>query len=180
MDSTFDLQRIFIGDESLRFLLEVVFRTAFMYVFLLFAVRFIGKRGMSQLTPFEYIIVILLGSAAGDSMFYPNVPLVHCMGVILTVVILEKIFSHLTNSSKQMEKVIESKAALLILDGKILDEACDREDISLDEMYMELRMHGVRNVGEVERAYLEPSGKLSVFKYSANRQKKGVSTFPQD
>lgn len=178
MESTFDLQRIFIGDESLRFLLEVVFRTAIMYVFLLLSVRFIGKRGMSQLTPFEYIIVILLGSAAGDSMFYPNVPLIHCMGVILTVVILEKIFSHLTNRSKKMEGMIESKPALLILNGKILEEACDSEDISFDEMYMELRMHGVRNVGEVERAYLEPSGKLSVFRYSAKESKKGVSTFP--
>ena len=69
---TFDLHRIFLGDTSAWFLLEVIFRTTFMFVYTLILVRTTGKRGLGELSPFELLLVVALGSAVGDPMFYPD------------------------------------------------------------------------------------------------------------
>jgi hypothetical protein len=66
----FDLERMFIGEFSPVLLAEIAVRTVVMYVYALAVVRFIGKRGLGQVTPFEFVIVIALGSATGDPMFY--------------------------------------------------------------------------------------------------------------
>ena len=75
--AAFDLQRMFMGEGSPLFLLEVVFRTCFMFVYTLLLVRMTGKRGIGDLSPFELLLVVALGSSVGDPMFYPEGPLFH-------------------------------------------------------------------------------------------------------
>ncbi len=182
MDPTiipFDFQRMFLGDASLLFLLEIVFRTVIMYGYMLLATRYIGKRSMGLITPFEFMLVILLGSASGDAMFYADVPIIHALLVITVVVLLQKVLNLLTNKSKRVEEIIENKPILLVENGKIIGKALKDEQMSADEVHMELRMHGIRNVGEVEKAYLEPSGKVSVFCYPKELEKKTESTLPK-
>jgi uncharacterized membrane protein YcaP (DUF421 family) len=69
---TFDLARILLGRLPWLYLAEILLRTTIVYFFALFVVRTIGKRGMGQLAPFDFVIIIALGSAVGDPMFYPD------------------------------------------------------------------------------------------------------------
>jgi hypothetical protein len=62
-DYAFDLSRILLGNRPWIFLVEIFLRTAIMYCYVLLLVRFLGKRGMGQLAPFDFVIVIALGSA---------------------------------------------------------------------------------------------------------------------
>lgn len=174
----FDLHRMFLGDQTPLFLLEIVFRTTVMFAYTLFAVRFIGKRGMGQLTPFEFVVIIVLGSAVGDPMLYGDVPLVHGMTVVTIVVLLYKLLNHLTNVNPKLEQVVESKPVKLIEKGKILPEALRSEGLSEQELFVLLRMQEIKNIGEVEGAYIEPSGSLSVFKYKDTKFKKGLGILP--
>ncbi len=174
----FDWQRIFIGELSPLFLIEIVFRTVVMFLYTLFATRFIGKRGMGQITPFEFVVIIALGSAVGDPMFQPDVPLLYGMLVITIVVIFQKVLNATTNKFKTFEEIVESKSVLLVEHGVILEEALRDEGVSPSELCMQLRMKGVQNTGEVERAYLEPSGSLSVFIYEKGKERDGESTLP--
>jgi len=176
----FDLQRMFIGDYSLWFLAEIVFRTSFMYVYAILAAKIIGQRGMGQLTPFEYIIVIALGSATGDPMFYPNVPLLHGLTVITVIVIFERLIAKLTVMNLSIERALESVPTLLVENGDILEHKLTSSTVSREELHMQLRIQGVRNVSEVERAYLEPSGKISVFRYQKGGAETSESTLPEE
>lgn len=176
----FDWQRIFLGDESPLFLLEIVFRTVWMFAWLLLLARLLGKRALNDLTPFDYILVIALGSAVGDPMMVPNVPLTHGMLVMTVIVLLEIALARITRTSKAVEKVVDSTPTLLVKNGKILDLEMDVESISNRELLMLLRLEGIRSVGEVERAYLEPSGQLSIFRYDQGAEVEGVSTMPED
>ena len=160
----FDWQRIFIGDAPPLFLLEIAFRTVFMYVFTLLLVRVIGKRGLTQLSPFEYMIIIVLGSAAGDPAFYPDVPLTHAMVVMGVVVSLQKLLELLTEKNRPLEIAVEGQVRLLVRDGQMLEPALRAEGLSESELYEELRGAGVECMGQVRFAYLEPSGRLSVLK----------------
>ena len=175
----FDLARMFIGEHPPLFLLEVAFRTLIMYGYTLLAVRFLGKRGTGQLTAFDFIVVILLGSAAGDPMLYDDVPLVYGIIVITVVVVIERVLNAFTNRNIKLEEFIESTPTLLVKDGVIDIKALKDEEISHSELLMELREKGVRSIGEVERAYIEPSGRVSVFKFEAGKEKDGESTLPK-
>lgn len=174
----FDLKRLFIGDEPPLFLLEILFRTGFMFAFVLIAARVIGKRGMKQLTPFEYIIVIALGSATGDPMFYPSVPLLHGVAVITLIVLLEKGIASIAQKSPYMEKQIESTPTMLIRKGKVRIKALKNSSLTKNELYMQLRMQKVRYLDEVDYAYLETSGSISVF-FNKKRKEYKRSILPK-
>ncbi len=159
----FDWGRMFLGNMSPLFLLEILFRTAFMYIVALLAARFIGKRGMGQLTPFEYIVVIAMGSTAGTPMMEVGIPLLHGSMVLIGVVFIDTMLARWATRSPQLERLLESEPTLLISRGVVDDRELLREKIGMDELKMMLRLNGVQRFSDVETAYLEPSGDLSVF-----------------
>jgi uncharacterized membrane protein YcaP (DUF421 family) len=162
--SLIEFERIFIGDAPLAFALEIALRTTVMYLYTLVLVRLLGKRGMAQLSPFEMVIIVALGSAVGDPMFYADVPLIHGMLVVTVVVALERLIVRLTEHNQWLERVVESAPVLLVADGDIMYQALEDEDLSEAELFMALRENGVENLGEVRLAFLEPSGKVTVFR----------------
>ncbi len=175
----FDLYRIFFGIGPHWYLLEVLFRTVFMFLYTLANVRLTGKRSIGQLSSFEFIIVIALGSAVGDPMFL-QVPLIHAMLVITTVVGLEKIIAKWCDKNQKFENLISGLPALLIKDGNILKDTLKREGITIEDLLHMLRSKGIKDVGEVEYAFLERSGQLSVLKLPAGQVrsvKKTINNF---
>lgn len=160
----FDLERIFVGDVPMTFLLEVVLRTAIMYAYTLLLLRVIGKRGLGQMSAFDFLVVIALGSAVGDPMFYPDVPVTHGLAVITVVVVLQRAVSFLTEKSARAEAFIEGVPKRLVYNG-VIDCAClEREQLDREELFSSLRLEGALHLGEIERAYIEPSGRISVMK----------------
>jgi uncharacterized membrane protein YcaP (DUF421 family) len=159
---TFDLKRIFLGDMPVAFLGEVLFRTIIIYLYTLLLIRLLGKRGLGQLSPFDFVIVIALGSAVGDPMFYDDVPLLHTMLVITLVVLLQRGVSWLTERNDRVRRFIDSEPRRLVRNG-VVDFANLREELlESDELFAALRVHGIRQLGQVELAYIEPSGAISV------------------
>jgi uncharacterized membrane protein YcaP (DUF421 family) len=150
-----------------------------MYLYTLALIRLLGKRGLGQLSVFELVILIALGSAVGDPMFYDDVPLVHGLIVITVIVTLERLLVKLTQRNSRIERLVESVPVLLVKDGVLLADAIEQEDLSTEEVYMGLRQEGVESLGEVKRAYLEPSGRISVFKQSS-RDGTGASILPAE
>lgn len=156
-----DWGNMFFGDGDLIFLVEIVIRTAVLYSFALIMVRLMGKRGMAQLTPFEFVIIVALGSAVGDPMFYPDVPLIHGFAVIVTVVAAQRLIARLT-SIDSVESLLEGDPLVVIEDGRIRDEALEREDFSREELYELMRLNGVPRLEDVKLGVLESIGRLSV------------------
>jgi uncharacterized membrane protein YcaP (DUF421 family) len=175
---SFDLTRIFLGDLPPFFLLEVAFRTVFIFTYTLLLIRWMGKRGMGQLTPFEFAIIVAIGSAVGDPMFYEDVPLLHTMLVIALVLGLQKSLVYITERNQTLERIIESESQHLVNSGTILVDNLHKELLSREELFESLREQGVRHLGQVASACLEPSGKLSVIRSVANHP--GMSTLPVD
>jgi len=159
----FDWARLFLGDTPPLFLLEIVFRTTVIFGWLLLLLRLTGKRGLAQLSPLELAIVIALGSAAGDPMFYPEVPLLHAMLVLALVVGLQHLLTKLVIRSEHVETFIEGVPVELVRGGVMSGEALQRANLSREDLFERLRAQGVRQLGEVQRAYFEQDGNLTVF-----------------
>ncbi len=176
---TFDLVRIFVGDKPPLFFLEIVFRTVVLFLYLMFLFRLIGQRGVGQITLFEFALIIALGSASGDPMFQVDIPLLHGMVVILVVVLLHKTITRLNQRSRDSQKLTEGEALRLVKDGAVEINELRRSLVAPDELLMELRKSGVRFLEEVERAYFETDGTVSVFK-TGQPLISGTSVLPED
>ena len=158
-----------IGDEPPLFLLEIAFRTVVIYVYALGLLRWLGSRTIGQLSTIEFLLVIALGSAVGDAMFYPDVPLLHALLVITLVVVANKGLDILIAKSTVAEHAIDGKPEEAIRDGVISKAFLDGTSLSDSELFQQLREHGIRHLGQVAHAYIETDGVLTVFKADAER-----------
>jgi len=174
----FDPVRMFVGDFSWAFTLEIVLRTMIMYVYTLAVVRILGKRGLGHLSPFELVIIVALGSAVGDPMFYADVPLLHGIIVITVVVALQRVLEELTERSARVEAVLESRARRLVTAGVVDEEALNAEKLTEVELFSALREREIEHLGQVKLAYLEPSGVVTVFKVEDGQAARGRSVLP--
>lgn len=159
-----ELYKIFFGSITFIHIIEVIFRTSFMYFYAIVNIRIMDTRSMGLLNPFEILIIVALGSSVGDPMFYRDIPLLQGMIVISTIVILERILTKLTMKSRYFERLIDGTPELLIKDGQLQPHILKKENITMDELHSMLRLHGVKTIDEVRYAYLEPSGSVSVIR----------------
>lgn len=159
-----DWQRILIGDDrSWTFLLETAGRSAFMCVVLLLLFKLTGKKEVRQFSVLELIVIIGLGSAAGDPMFYRDVPLLPAVVAILVVLLLYRLLNQWTNRVPRMGDWVEG-TVVKVLDKGVVDRAAlDKEGLSLEEFFGDLRTHHVEHLGQVKAAHVEVDGDLSVF-----------------
>lgn len=174
----FDIGRMLLGDEPPLFLLEIAFRTVIIYGYTLVLIRWIGSRSIAQLSLVEFLLVIALGSAVGDAMFYPDVPLLHCIAVITVVVLLDKALSYAVARNPRLEDAIEGKSIEVVRDGLIHCPALESMNVGHDELFEQLRLRDVEQLGEVKAAYLETNGMISVFKEPDEKARLGLSIEP--
>lgn len=166
---SFDLHRIIVGDLPFAFYGEILLRTTVLFVFALILIRTMGKRSLGQLSAFDFVIIIALGSAVGDPMFYDDVPLLYGMLVVIAVIAMERTLALLTSRNRRVEKFIDSTPTILVQDGVVDRAALHGELMSLSELYQALRAQGVAQLADVEMAVLEPSGKVSVRSVDGSR-----------
>lgn len=179
LEQAFDLKRLFLGDVPLLFYVEIAFRTFVMYGYALVMLRLIGKRGLGELSVFEFAIVIALGSAVGDPMFYPQVPLLHGMVVITVIVGLDKLLEELVKNYESVETYVEGSPSMLVKDGYLAgDQYGPKGILAREELFAVLRGNDVEQLGQVKRAYMEQTGKLSVFLYDRPDVKPGLPIIP--
>ncbi|WP_336314411.1 MULTISPECIES: IS21 family transposase [unclassified Shinella] len=142
--------------------------------------RWLGSRTIGQLSSIEFLLVIALGSAVGDAMFYPDVPLLHALAVITIVVFANKGLDLLVSKSRRAEVAVDGKPLEAIRDGTINRSFLEGVGMTNLELFQQLRANGVEDLGQVRRAYLETNGTLSVFKttadWRADRQREQQTT----
>ncbi|WP_108395483.1 DUF421 domain-containing protein [Devosia submarina] len=160
----FDWGRIFFGDQSPLFLAEILFRTIVIYFYTLGLLRWLGSRAVGQLSNLEFLLVIALGSAVGDAMFYPDVPLTHALAVVTLVVFANKGLDTLMARRPSVERALDGVPEEAINAGVICLSFFEKTALSDGELFQQLRGHGIEHLGEVEHAYIETNGTLTVFR----------------
>ena len=155
---------IILGD--LMELLKVIFRTSFFYFFVLLCYRLMGKREVGQLGIIDLIVSILIAELIAisienieDSIFLTIVP-------ILILVFLEITLAFISIKSRKIRVFFDGKPSLIICNGKINYHEMVKQRYSMDNLLLSLRQKEIKNIDEVEYAFLEPNGKLSIFKYN--------------
>jgi uncharacterized membrane protein YcaP (DUF421 family) len=179
LQKPFDVRTLLLGEEDWSFLPEVLFRSLVMFLVCLVCMRIIGKRGVMQ-DVFELMTIILLGSAAGDPMFYKKVGLLPAILVFISVVLLYKLFHYWTSVNKKIEELVEGKYVTLVQEGRFDRNSFEHTEMEIDMLIADLRLRGVSQLGQLKNAYIETSGEVSVFFYSDDEVKWGLPLKPEE
>jgi len=173
-----DWTKVLIGEEDWPFLLEIAVRTFAMYIIILIGLRLLGKRGVGQLSVFELVVIISLGSAAGDPMFYREVGMLVPVVIFTIVVCSYRLTTYFTAKSSEFDNLVEGKAAYLIREGEFSIGNFSKEGLAYDEFFSELRQYSISHLGQVETAIIETSGAISVYFYPDEKVRYGLPILP--
>lgn len=159
----FDWHRILLGEQPPAYLLEVAIKCVLVFCLLLLVMRLMGKRGQNNLSPMQQMLLIALGSAAGDVLLYPSVALSYAALVLVGITMLTVGLEAWSQRSKGVREHTESRPSVLVVNGVIDHDALRRERTTLRELHAELRVGGARSLSQVRYAILEMTGEFSVF-----------------
>jgi len=121
-----------------------------------------GKRQIGELQPYELVITIIISDLATVPMQDVRLPLILGIIPIITLLILELIFTELQLKSKFMRKVIDGSPSILIKDGKLNEKEFKNLRINIDDLMEELRISGNFDISTIKYALLENNGQLSI------------------
>lgn len=147
--------------------LEKILRPLVVYVFLLVAFRFSGKRELGQATLFDFLIILLISSVVQNAMIGEDNSLGGAFVGVMVLLTLSWGLNQVTARSSKVRALLEGSPTLLVHNGKVLDHAMRKEAVSLNDLLMAFREQGVATVAEVRYAVLELDGKISIIRADA-------------
>lgn len=156
-------------------MLVTFFRAIILYIVVLLVMRFMGKREIGQLQPFELAISIMIADLASIPMTEIGIPIFNGIVPILGLLVMHLIISVINLKSLKMREIICGKPSILIYRGKINEEALKKERFTINELEERIRGNNVVSLGDVEYAILETSGQVTVIQKPEKR-----NTIPED
>lgn len=171
-------KEFWMGAEEWKFIWEIILRTSVMFLIIILGIKILGKRGVKQLSIFELVVIIGLGSAAGDPMFYKDTGILSAVVVFTVVITLYRIVTLLVEKFHPFEIFMEGKSHILIKDGEFHLKNAKKEDLGTEELFSALRMEKVSQLGQIRLAIEEITGEISVFFFEDENVKYGLPILP--
>jgi len=139
-------------------------RSVVTYFTLVLFTRIMGRKQISQLTYFDYVVGITIGSIASTASVEKNVNMYEGIFCIIIWSLLTIVISEITLKNIKLRLLIDSEPLLMIDKGKVIYENMKKARYNIGDLLMQLRDKDIFYITEVEIAILEPDGKLSVLK----------------
>jgi len=155
-------------------LLHIVLSTACIYLFILLALRVMGKTELAQLSITDLIFVLLISNAVQNAMVGSDSTLLGGLVAASTLFLLNFLFKYLKFRFPGIKTLVEGSPVVLVHKGMLMEENCRRHFISTDELLQAIREHGSEQLSDVDLVILEMDGNLSVvsnnFKHHSTRR----------
>lgn len=150
-------------------LIVIVIRSLISFIVLLLLTRLMGKRQVSQLTFFDYIVGITIGSIAAEMSFDQNVRIINGITSLLIWGLIPFILAIISLKSRIFQQLIDGKPTIIIKNGEILEKSMKKVFLSIEELMLLLREKNIFKISDVEIAILETNGQLSVLKKTSQQ-----------
>ena len=141
--------------------LERVIRAMVGYAFLLIAFRVTGKRQVGQLTPFDFVVLLIISNVLQNAMIGPDNSVTGGVVGALTIFVCNALVARGTFWSRRLERLIEGGPTRLVHDGHVDVAAMRRELVTRAELHAALRDAGMLDVTEARYAILESTGRIT-------------------
>jgi uncharacterized membrane protein YcaP (DUF421 family) len=142
--------------------METVLRIALIYTFVLIGLRIIGKRELSQLAPRELVMLLLIPELFSQAALGEDFSMTNAIVACATLLLLVFGTSAVTYLNGTVSRIVDAAPAVLVRRGELIGESLDRERVTAEELFAEMRQAGLSRLSEVEWAILEGEGKISI------------------
>lgn len=132
------------------------------YAALVLLIRLFGKRTLSKMNAFDFVVTVALGSTLATILLDKNVTLAEGLLAIALLCGLQFAVAYSSVRFRRVETIVKSEPSLLLYRGRFLDDAMLRERVTREEVLAALRSQGHGDVARVEAAVLESDGSVSV------------------
>ena len=149
---------------------EFVLRAVVVYVVLLTLVRLSGKRAVGQYTPFDLVLIALLGNAVQNSLLGDDHSLLGGLLLVATLIGLNWSVGVVSARSRKADRVLAGEPVLLAKDGEIYKAVLRRENISQADFDGAMREADCAKVDDIHLALLETNGKISIVKHEGEKR----------
>lgn len=137
-------------------------RTLAIYIAVLVGLRLSGKRQFGQMTPFDFVLLLLIANGAQNAMVGNDTSLLGGVLSVGTLIVANFAVGYGRRKVPALRRVLVGEPTELVTDGRLIQQNLDREEITEDELLTALREHGIEDIADVERATLEVDGAISV------------------
>lgn len=147
--------------------MDIVMRASVMFAMLYLLIRLLGKRELGQMTPFELVVLVVMGDLIQQGVTHNDFSLTGAMLAICTFAFWALILSWTAYLFPRAKDVLEGAPRVIVRDGEIVAAALRRDRLTRDEILSEMRLAGIGRLTSVAWAILEPQGKISFIKKEA-------------
>lgn len=149
--------------------MEIVIRATIVFWLLWLVLRASGKRELAQLTPFELIVLMVLGDITQQAVTEEDQSITGSALAVSTMVLWAVAISYLAFRSQLLSKLFESSPTVLIRRGVVDGRALRIQRMTHDELFSEARMAGIGDITDVDLAVLESDGRISFVRRPGKR-----------
>ena len=146
-------------------LIHVIIRTSFFYIFIIIIFRIMGKREVGQLSIQDLVVSILIAELCAIAIENYNDSILLTIIPIIILLFFELLAGFLSLKFNKFRNILDGKPSLIINRGIINYKEMMKQRYSLDDLLLELRNNGIKDLRDVEYAVLENNGNLNIFKY---------------
>jgi len=172
-----DIQRILLGEVPFHFFIEVILRTAVIYLILMVSMRLMGKRMSSQLSRNEMAAVASLAAAIGVPLMNPDRGLLPAVAIAMVIITFQVLIAKIATKNRKFESLTKDKYNMLVKDGVLNYKAMVLTRITRDRVLAQLRSQGISHLGMVKRLYFEAGGTFSLLQKT--EPVPGLSSIPE-
>jgi uncharacterized membrane protein YcaP (DUF421 family) len=147
--------------------MDLVIRAVVVFFFVLILTRVIGRRELSQLAPFDLILLIILGDALQQGLTQDDYSVTGAVLIVGTFAVLQVGMSWLGFRFRALRPILEGEPLIIVEDGKPIEKNLKRERLTLDELMESARMHEIGSLDDVKWAVVERNGEISFLKKSS-------------
>ncbi|MFA7439387.1 MAG: DUF421 domain-containing protein [Sphingomonadaceae bacterium] len=141
--------------------MDIVLRATAMFFILFVLLRLLGKRELTQMTPFELVTLVVMGDLIQQGVTHNDFSLTGATLAITTFAFWGVVLSWASYLSPRAERMLEGEPRVIIRHGELLRDNMRRDRMTAAEVETEMRLAGIAHVTEVEWAILETNGKVS-------------------
>jgi uncharacterized membrane protein YcaP (DUF421 family) len=144
--------------------MDIVLRAVALYAFVVFVMRVMGRRELSSMTPFDLVLLIIVGDAIQQGLTQDDYSVTGAVLAIGTIASLQVFTSWWSFRSRRARRIFEGDPIVLVERGKTVDRNLRRERMTVDEVVAEARQNQITALDDVEWAILEVNGTISFIK----------------
>jgi len=143
-------------------MLVVFTRAIILFIVVFLVIRLMGKRELSQIQPYEFVIIILIADLASGPMSDRNMTTFYGIIPILALMVMYTILSFLLKTNKKVQNLVSGNPVLLIANGKIIEEEMRKQQYMIEDIMSQIRSRGIFKLQDVAYGILETNGSLNV------------------